>query len=67
MRSVRQQANVEHIDTLDGVRILEADGSWCLVLPEDDQASFALFAEAGDAKMASALLDRWQSAVEGAS
>jgi hypothetical protein len=37
------------------------------VLPEDDQASFALFAEAGDAKGASALLDRWQSAVEGAS
>jgi mannose-1-phosphate guanylyltransferase/phosphomannomutase len=67
MRSVRQLADGDQMDTLDGIRVLEDDGSWCLVLPEDDQASFVLHAEAGDAKAAAVLLDRWQAAVEGAS
>ena len=67
MRSVRQHADDEHMDTLDGIRITEADGSWCLVLPEDDQASFVLYAESSAPADAIALLDRWQSVVEGAS
>jgi mannose-1-phosphate guanylyltransferase/phosphomannomutase len=67
MRSVRQMADENRIDTLDGIRVMEDGGSWCLVLPEDDQASFTLYAEASDAKAASGLLDRWQAAVEGAS
>jgi mannose-1-phosphate guanylyltransferase/phosphomannomutase len=66
MRSVRQQADADRIDALDGIRIVEPDDSWCLVLPEDDQASFTLFAEASEAEAAAALLDRWQAVVEGA-
>jgi mannose-1-phosphate guanylyltransferase/phosphomannomutase len=66
MRSVRQHADAERIDALDGIRIVESDDSWCLVLPEDDQASFTLFAEASEAEAAAALLDRWQAVVEGA-
>jgi mannose-1-phosphate guanylyltransferase/phosphomannomutase len=66
MRSVRQHAHEDRLDTLDGIRIMEPDDSWCLVLPEDDQASFTMFAEAGAAEAATALLDRWQAVVEGA-
>jgi phosphomannomutase len=66
MRSVRQHADEAQMDTLDGIRIVEPDRSWCLVLPEDDQASFMLFAEASQAKAAAELLDHWQGIVEGA-
>ena len=43
---------------------VEPDGSWCLVLPEDDQACLTLYAEASDAVAAGRLLDRWQAVVE---
>ena len=45
----------------------QPDGSWCLVLPEDDQACLTLYAEAADAETAERLLDRWQKVVETAS
>lgn len=67
MRSVRQHADETQIDTLDGIRVTNGDGSWCLVLPEDDQASFMLYAEATDVTAARELLDHWQLIVEGAS
>jgi mannose-1-phosphate guanylyltransferase/phosphomannomutase len=66
MRSVRQNADENQIDTLDGIRVIGNDGSWCLVLPEDDQASFMLHAEAADRAAAKVLLDHWQAIVEGA-
>jgi mannose-1-phosphate guanylyltransferase/phosphomannomutase len=66
MRAVRQTADGAEVDTLDGIRVVEGDGSWCLVLPEDDQACLTLYAEAADPAAAERLLDRWQSVVEGA-
>jgi mannose-1-phosphate guanylyltransferase/phosphomannomutase len=67
MRAVRLAVDETRIDTLDGVRIRHDDDTWCLVLPDDDQACFTLFAEAGSDAAATALLDRWQSVVEAAS
>jgi mannose-1-phosphate guanylyltransferase / phosphomannomutase len=66
MRAVRQQAEGTQVDTLDGIRATEDDGSWCLILPEDDQACLTLYAEASDAPSAGRLLDRWQAVVESA-
>jgi len=66
MRSVRAAAADSEIDTLDGVRIINADGSWCLVLPDDDQAFFSLYAEASDIRQADDLLDSWQAIVQAA-
>jgi mannose-1-phosphate guanylyltransferase/phosphomannomutase len=66
MRSVRQHGDEGRIDTLDGIRVVEEDDSWCLVLPEDDQASFVLYAEASRPEAATRLLDQWQAVVEGA-
>ena len=67
MRAVRHQAEGAEVDTLDGIRVVYGDGSWCLVLPEDDQACLTLYAEAADAATAERLLDRWQKVVETAS
>ncbi len=66
MRTVRESAGDRDLDTLDGVRILEADGSWCLVLPADDQALLTCYAEAADALTAVRLLDDWQRIIEAA-
>ena len=66
MRAVRQAAEGSELDTLDGLRIVGPDGSWCLVLPEDDQACLTLYAEAATAPEAEALLDRWERVIESA-
>ena len=65
MRAVRQQAERFEVDTLDGIRVLEPDGDWCLILPVDDEACLALYAESDDAAGAGMVLDRWQAVVEG--
>ena len=67
MRAVRLHAEGTEVDTLDGIRVVDDDGSWCLVLPEDDQACLTLYAEAVDAETAERLLDHWQKVVESAS
>lgn len=64
MRSVRQAAEGLELDTLDGLRMVEADGSWCLVLPDDDQACLTLYAEGPTAAEAVRLLDTWQSVID---
>lgn len=64
MREIRLAAEGSDIDTLDGIRVSEADGRWCLVLPDEEQPSLNLFAEAEDAADASRLLDRWQGVIE---
>jgi hypothetical protein len=46
------------------MRVVQPDGSWCLVLPEDDQACLTLFAEASDDATAERLIDHWQNVVE---
>jgi len=69
-RAVRQEAESAvdtELDALDGIRATQPDGSWCLVLPEDDQACLTLYAEAADRASAELLLDRWQRTVESAS
>jgi mannose-1-phosphate guanylyltransferase/phosphomannomutase len=66
MRAVRQAAERSPLDTLDGLRIIEPDDSWCLVLPEDDQACLTLYAEASTAPAAETLLDRWERVIESA-
>ena len=64
MRTVRRAAEGQQVDTLDGIRVVQPDGSWCLVLPEDDQACLTLYAEAAEPLSAVRLLDTWQRVVE---
>lgn len=64
MRRVVEGAGGREIDTTDGVRIVEADGSWALVLPDPAQAVTHLWAEASEAGAAADLLSAWTAVVE---
>jgi mannose-1-phosphate guanylyltransferase / phosphomannomutase len=66
MRSVVEAAGERHLDTTDGVRVVEDDGRWVLVLPDPAEAVTHLWAEAPDSQSASALIEEWAAVVEGA-
>ena len=52
------------VDTTDGVRIVDADRGWVLVLPDPADAVTHLWAEGTDADTAQLLLDEWATVVE---
>jgi mannose-1-phosphate guanylyltransferase/phosphomannomutase len=64
MRSVVEAAEGHRLDTTDGVRVVEDDGSWALVLPDPSEAVTHLWAEGHDVDTAQALLERWAQVVE---
>ncbi|MBA9005618.1 mannose-1-phosphate guanyltransferase [Thermomonospora cellulosilytica] len=64
MRSVVEAAGRRTIDTTDGVRVVEDDGRWVLVLPDPAEAVTHLWAEAADDDAAQALLEEWAAVVE---
>ncbi|MHB2023119.1 MAG: sugar phosphate nucleotidyltransferase [Mycobacteriales bacterium] len=64
MRHIVEAAGDRELDTTDGVRLVEPDGGWVLVLPDPAEAVTRLWAEGPDAAAASALLERWASVVE---
>src|SRR4051794_6374537 len=63
MRSVVGEAGERTLDTTDGVRVVEGDGSWALVLPDPAEPVTHLWAEAADDNAAAALLERWADVV----
>lgn len=66
MRSVVEAAGDRRLDTTDGVRVVEDDGRWVLVLPDPAEAVTHLWAEGVDALSASALIEEWAAVIEGA-
>ena len=64
MRAVLEAAGDRRIDTTDGVRVVERDGRWVLVLPDPAEAVTHLWAEAETADAAGNLLDDWVGVVE---
>ncbi|NEE47429.1 mannose-1-phosphate guanyltransferase, partial [Streptomyces sp. SID8455] len=66
MRSVVEAAGDRSVDTTDGVRVVEADGRWIMVLPDRAEAVTHLWAEGPDDASAQALLDEWSAVVESA-
>jgi mannose-1-phosphate guanylyltransferase/phosphomannomutase len=66
MRLVMEAAADREIDTTDGVRVVEADGRWALVLPDPAEAVTHIWAEGPDAAAASELLREWSDVVEAA-
>jgi mannose-1-phosphate guanylyltransferase / phosphomannomutase len=59
MRAVVEEAAGRDVDTTDGVRVVEADGSWALVLPDPAEPITHVWAEASTDQAAAQLLDRW--------
>jgi mannose-1-phosphate guanylyltransferase/phosphomannomutase len=64
MRTVMEAADDREVDITDGVRIIEPDGGWVLVLPDPAEAITHLWAEGADADAAQDLLDHWAGVVE---
>jgi mannose-1-phosphate guanylyltransferase / phosphomannomutase len=64
MRTVVEAAGDHEIDTTDGVRVVEPDRGWVLVLPDPADAVTHLWAEGSDADAAQLLLDSWAEVVE---
>ena len=64
MRTVMEAAAGRVVDTTDGVRVVEPDGGWVLVLPDPAEAVTHLWAEGADADTAQALLDEWAAVAE---
>jgi mannose-1-phosphate guanylyltransferase/phosphomannomutase len=63
MRAVVEAAGSRVLDTTDGVRVLEDDGSWALVLPDPAEPVTHVWAEAGNDSTSAALLERWTEVV----
>jgi mannose-1-phosphate guanylyltransferase / phosphomannomutase len=63
MRAAIEAADGRDLDTTDGVRVLEADGSWALVLPDPTEAVTRVWAEAQSTERATALAHRWADLV----
>jgi len=63
MRAVVEVAGDREIDTTDGVRVVEPDGSWALVLPDPAEPVTHVWAEGRDDAAAADLLDRWAAVV----
>jgi mannose-1-phosphate guanylyltransferase/phosphomannomutase len=59
MRAVVEAAGNRLLDTTDGVRVVERDGSWALVLPDPAAAVIHLWTEAADDESAEELLGGW--------
>ncbi|MFC4534771.1 sugar phosphate nucleotidyltransferase [Sphaerisporangium dianthi] len=64
MRSVVEAADGYSLDTTDGVRVVEEDGGWALILPDPIEAVTHLWAEGEDLDVAQSLLERWARVVE---
>ena len=66
MRAVLEAAAPRLVDTTDGVRVIEPDGRWALVLPDPSEAVTHVWAEAASDSDAAALLDEWVAVIEAA-
>lgn len=66
MRQVVAHAGDRPLDTTDGVRVLEPDGAWVLVLPDPAEPVTHLWAESGANSEAADVLARWAEVVESA-
>src|SRR5215472_7020506 len=64
MRTVIEAAGDKTIDTTDGLRVIEPDRGWVLVLPDPSEAVTHLWAEGTDPDSAQSLLDEWAAVVE---
>ncbi|MEQ7009591.1 sugar phosphate nucleotidyltransferase [Actinopolymorpha sp. B17G11] len=63
MRAAIEAADGRPLDTTDGVRVLEPDGSWALVLPDPTEAVTRVWAEGRSTEAATTLAHRWADLV----
>ncbi len=63
MRHVIEAAGERAVDLTEGVRVVETDGAWAMVLPDPSEPLTHLWAEAADPVATAALLSSWAEVV----
>jgi mannose-1-phosphate guanylyltransferase / phosphomannomutase len=64
MRRLVEVGGSRVVDTAEGVRIGEPDGSWVLAVPDEAEAVVRLWVEAGTDRRAESLLGEWFAVIE---
>jgi mannose-1-phosphate guanylyltransferase/phosphomannomutase len=64
MRSLLEAAGDREVDTTDGVRVIQPDGRWALVLPDPSEAVTHVWVEGYDEPSSNELLAHWVDVVE---
>ena len=64
MRTVLASAGEREVDTTDGVRVVEGDRRWALVLPDPTEALTHVWAEGEDAADAATRMTTWADVVQ---
>ncbi|HSO04992.1 MAG TPA: hypothetical protein VLQ92_10960, partial [Candidatus Limnocylindrales bacterium] len=64
MRTLVEAAGERAVDTAEGVRIREPDGSWVLAVPDQSEAVIRLWSEAASQEQADSLLREWYAVIE---
>jgi mannose-1-phosphate guanylyltransferase/phosphomannomutase len=64
MRTLIERAGSRTLDTTEGVRILEPDGSWVLAIPDQSEALTKLWVEAPTDDRAEEILGHWFAVIE---
>jgi mannose-1-phosphate guanylyltransferase/phosphomannomutase len=64
MRTLVEAAGERAVDTAEGVRIRESDGSWVLAVPDQSEAVIRLWSEAASKEQADSLLREWHAVIE---
>ena len=64
MRTVMAAAGEREVDTTDGVRVVEGDRRWALVLPDPTEALTHVWAEGEDAADAATRMTTWADVVQ---
>jgi mannose-1-phosphate guanylyltransferase/phosphomannomutase len=67
MRMVLDAAGDRQVDTTDGIRLVEPDGRWIMVLPDPSEALTHVWAEGPDEQAAACLLESWVATVAASS
>ncbi len=67
MRRVVEEAGSRTVDTTDGVRVVEDQLHWALILPDQDEAETHVWVEAAEDDGAQALMNQWVAVVESVS
>jgi mannose-1-phosphate guanylyltransferase/phosphomannomutase len=63
MRLLNQEYKDRHVETIDGIKILLAEGGWVLILPDPDFPKFHVYTEAQSDGQARDLADQYVRAI----
>lgn len=61
--AMSRQRHDSHVDLTDGVKVIEPDGSWCLILPHPALAVMRVWAEAETPAASQRLLSTWTDVI----